>query len=447
MATDTFRAMQKVWPIFRGANWWLSDDLFTGIQNSFYYSQNLEIREDMRSIYPCAQAKVANWWATVTWTPVKVLQYDWDYWAVFSSKYVYVLDKDQNTVTWPHDLGAQVCDAEIFGDKIFVTTKTKLLSFSLSSPDWSSPDEIATLTSCNYHPLQATSTTLCIGDKNKIKIVLYNALSTAIDQITLSSNCVVKLLDYLGGYTRIVIEKDYYKNEIWLWDNSKEAINERIPMDWYKFYQSCIYKGKHYLVSNKGLWLLNGYDYYIIKRFNKFSSNPNSICVYDDKMYIGWTDWVYIYWAKNKNYSEVLAMWTYTWSEIWALGSNYEDIITSISWKVWANTNTATDWELHTMAYYGSSLSEIKQCVYMRLGYKVPNGWKLEVFYKTDNISTWKPAVTQTWWLVQSSDMRSPFATTLKINERFQWIQFKFVLTWADTHLYSADLYYDDMLD
>ena len=54
--------------------------------------------------------------------------------------------------------------------------------------------------------------------------------------------------------------------------------------------------------------------------------------------------------------------------------------------------------------------------------------------------------------------MRSPFATTLKLNCRFQWIQFKFVLTncvyddnWTtktkDTNLYSADLYYNDMLD
>lgn len=436
----------KIWPIFRWANWWLSDDLFTGIQNSFFYSQNLEIREDMRSIYPCNQAKIAAGGATLSGTPVKMIQYGTYTWAVFSGAKVYVFNSNTNTIDGGTTLtGWDVRDAEIFGDKIFVTTDTKLLSFSYSSPDWSSPTSVATLTSCAYHPLQATSTTLCVGDKNIIKVVLYNALWTAIDQITLASNCVVKLLDYLWWYTRIVIEKDYYKNEIWLWDNSKDAINERIPMDWYKFLQSCIYKGKHYLVSDKWLWLINWYDYYIIKRFNKFSDNLNSICVHDDKMYIGGTDWVYIYWAKNKNYNEVLAMWTYTWAKIWALGSNYVDILTSKSWKVWANTDTATDWQLDTMWYYGTSLSEIKQAMYLRVGYKVPAGWSIRIYYKT-NEKDWTELTEQSP-LTANRDMRSPFATSLKLNCRFQWIQFRFVLSGWDTHVYSADLYYNDMLD
>ncbi len=436
----------KIWPIFRWANWWLSDDMFTGIQNSFFYSQNLEIREDMRSVYPCNQAKIAAGGATLSGTPVKMIQYNTYTWAIFSGAKVYVFNSNTNTIDDGTTLtGWDVRDAEIFGDKIFVTTDTKLLSFSYSSPGWSSPTSVATLTSCAYHPLQATSTTLCVGDKNIIKVVLFNALWTAIDQITLSSNCIVKLLDYLWWYTRIVIEKDYYKNEIWLWDNSKDAINERIPMDWYKFLQSCIYKWKHYLVSDKWLWLINWYDYYIIKRFDKFSDNLNSICIHDDKMYIGGTDWVYIYWAKNKNYNEVLAMWTYTWAKIWALGSNYVDILTSKNWKVWANTDTATDWQLDTMWYYGNSLSEIKQAMYLRVGYKVPEWWNIHIYYKT-NEKDWTELTTPNW-LTANWDMRSPFATSLKLNCRFQWIQFRFVLSGWDTHVYSADLYYNDMLD
>ena len=435
----------KIWPIFRWANWWLSDDLFTGIQNSFYYSKNLEIREDMRSIYPCPQAKIAAWGATVTGTPAKILQFKTYKRAVFSWSSVYEFDSDNGTVGTSVSLGTAVKDAEIFGDKIFVTTKTKLYSFDLSSPDWADPTEVASLTSCDYHPLQATSTVLAVWDKNKIKVVLFNALGTAVDQITLSENCTVKLLDYLGWYIRIVIEKSYYRNEIWLWDASKDSINERIPMDWYKFYQSVVYKGSHYLISNKGLWILNWYQYYIIKRFNKFTDNLNSICVYDDKLYIGGTDWIYIYWAKNKNYNEVLWMWTHLWESAWALASNYSDIVCSKSWKVWANTNTATTWELQTMWYYGSSLSEIKQAEYLRIGYKIPSWWYVKVYYKTDD-KDWTE-ISPDDWLVSTSDMRSPFATTLKLNCRFQWIQFKFELSWADTHVYSADLYYNVYYD
>ena len=432
----------KIWPVFRWANWWLSDDLFTGIQNSFYYSKNLEIREDMRSIYPCPQAKIAT---TISWTPTKILQYDSDKRAVFSWSKVYVFDSDDSTVDSGTSLGAAVKDAEIFGDKIFVTTKTKLYSFSLSSPDWASPTEVASLTSCEYHPLQATSTILAVWDKNKIKVVLFNALGTAVDQITMSENCTVKLLDYLGWYVRIVIEKSHYKNEIWLWDASKEAINERIPMDWYKFYQSVVYKGSHYLISNKGLGILNWYQYYIIKRFNKFTDNLNSICVYDDKLYIGWTDWIYIYWAKNKNYNEVLGMWTYLWESAWALASNYQSIMCSKSWKVWIDTVTATTWELQTMWYYGTTLAEIKQAEYLRVGYKIPVWWYVKVYYKTDAVD-WTE-ISPAGWLVSTSDMRSPFATTLKLNCRFQRIQFKFELSWADTHVYSADLYYNVYYD
>ena len=435
----------KIWPIFRWANWWLSDDLFTGIQNSFYYSKNLEIREDMRSIYPCPQAKIAAWGATVTGTPAKILQFKTYKRAVFSWSSVYEFDSDNGTVGTSVSLGSAVKDAEIFGDKIFVTTKTKLYSFDLSSPDWADPTEVASLTSCDYHPLQATSTVLAVWDKNKIKVVLFNALGTAVDQITLSENCTVKLLDYLGWYIRIVIEKSYYRNEIWLWDASKDSINERIPMDWYKFYQSVVYKGSHYLISNKGLWILNWYQYYIIKRFNKFTDNLNSICVYDDKLYIGGTDWIYIYWAKNKNYNEVLWMWTHLWESAWALASNYSDIVCSKSWKVWANTNTATTWELQTMWYYGSSLSEIKQAEYLRIGYKIPSWWYVKVYYKTDD-KDWTE-ISPDDWLVSTSDMRSPFATTLKLNCRFQWIQFKFELSWTDTHVYSADLYYNVYYD
>ena len=89
----------SVWPIFRWANWGLSDDRFTGIVNSFYYSENLEVREDMRSIYPCEQAIIATWWATITWTPVKILQISSSNWIVLSKKTIYILDWETNTVS------------------------------------------------------------------------------------------------------------------------------------------------------------------------------------------------------------------------------------------------------------------------------------------------------------------------------------------------------------
>ena len=44
--------------------------------NSFYYSKkNIEIREDMRSIYPCP-AKVSSY-GNSNWTPVKMITANW----------------------------------------------------------------------------------------------------------------------------------------------------------------------------------------------------------------------------------------------------------------------------------------------------------------------------------------------------------------------------------
>ena len=207
------------------------------------------------------------------------------------------------------------------------------------------------------------------------------------------------------------------------------------------------------------------------------------MCVYDDKLYLVANWWVYIYWAKNKNYSDVLNLWHkvedgYT---LWAIGSYKWGIMVTrnyqyVSWwsnkpiRVWINTCLATTWEIQTMCYFGTAMSEIKQSEYLRIGYHIPQHWtstgNIHVYYRTEADAynnnpddwSWHPVQPNDPWLSASWDMRSPFATTLKLNCRFQWIQFKFVLTncsysdlWnpvsLDTNLYSADLYYNVMLD
>ena len=37
-------------PIFRGANWGIADDVFTWIQDSYFSSKNIEIRDNARGI-------------------------------------------------------------------------------------------------------------------------------------------------------------------------------------------------------------------------------------------------------------------------------------------------------------------------------------------------------------------------------------------------------------
>ena len=207
------------------------------------------------------------------------------------------------------------------------------------------------------------------------------------------------------------------------------------------------------------------------------------MCVYDDKLYFVANNWIYIYWAKNKNYADVLwlwhkvengfrlwAIWAYKWWIMITRNYRYVAWWSNDPIKVWINSWLATNWELQTMCYFGTSMSEIKQSVYLRVGYHIPeewsNSWDIHIYYRTEADATtdnpddwsWHPVQENDVWLSAVWDMRSPFATTLKLNCRFQWIQFKFVLTncvytvWADTltkdtNLYSADLYYNTMLD
>lgn len=219
----------------------------------------------------------------------------------------------------------------------------------------------------------------------------------------------------------------------------------------------------------------------------------NNMCVYDDKLYIVGAKWIYIYWAKNKNYPDVLNLWHQVedWFSLWAISSKWEEIIITrnykyVAWgdnlpiRAWINsywiadTTRATTWEVQTMCYYGTSMSEIKQSMYLRVWYHIPTAedndgtkqsWNIHIYYRTeadavnDDMDSWQwHEVTKPDWLYADWDMRSPFATTLKLNCRFQWIQFKFVVTncvytpsviaeTKDTNLYSADLYYNVMLD
>ena len=50
-------------PVFRGANWGIADDIFTWINNSYFSSKNIEVRENARGI---SLSKKLVAWTTTT---------------------------------------------------------------------------------------------------------------------------------------------------------------------------------------------------------------------------------------------------------------------------------------------------------------------------------------------------------------------------------------------
>ncbi len=494
----------RIWPIFRWANGGLSDDLFTGIRNSFYYSNDMEIRLDAKSIYPKPvpayaddSTSIAVWtWDTGEHDVICVTYSSNDNgWIVCTERKIYKVSSWW-TVTLLCTLSENICDMEIFNWYVYVSTRTHLYYKKDNWSLWSDMASATDISDDDYwrcaetlddnwrHPLYASDTCLCVWDEDKLRIVTAEIWNVIQDWFSTQKWYYIRFITELWWFIRAVAVEEPYWSQVLMWDKVSVAPNEVIPLDWYSIIQAAIYNWYLYLLSNKWLWLLNWYQYYLLKKveWDVDSSTKNGMCVYDDKLYFVANDWIYIYWAKNKNYADVLNLWHHVedWFRLWAIGAYKSGIMITrnykyVSWwtnipvKVGINQWLATTWEVQTMCYFGTSLSEIKQSMYLRLGYHIAkqgtNSWNIHVYYRTeadattDNPDDWAwHEATQPWWLFADWDMRSPFATTLKLNCRFQWIQFKFVLTncvWSDdywtytkdTNLYSADLYYNVMLD
>ena len=496
----------KIWPIFRWANGGLSDDLFTGIKNSFYFSNDMEIREDAKSIYPKPVPAYAdvNTKVSISATSYQEVKcvfycsnaYAWTaWWVICLGREIYWIDTD-NQANLLCTMSEDICDAEVFNWYIYVSTLTHLY-YKLDN--WWSWGDMASATDtsvANYgrfttdlqsnknHPLYASDVCLCVWDKNIMWRVIRETPSAMQKWFTLQAWWIIRFINELGWYIRAVAVDEPYGSEVLLWDKAANAAPvEIIPLEWFSIIWACIYKWYHYLLSNKWLGLLNWYQYYLLKKADSDvdTTARNNMCVYDDKLFFIANNWIYIYWAKNKNYADVLALWhkVEDWYKLKAIGSYKNWIMitrdnkrVSGNWTsvdVWVNYWLATTWEVQTMCYYWTSMSEIKQSMYLRVWYHIPKqwteSWNIHIYYRTeadaydDVAEDWQwHELTKPDWLYADWDMRSPFATTLKLNCRFQWIQFKFVLTncvyddnWTtktkDTNLYSADLYYNTMLD
>ena len=494
----------KIWPIFRWANWGLSDDLFTGIKNSFYYSNDMEIREDAKSIYPKpvpayadenTQIVLWDWWTKKH--EVKAVTYwsnDW-WWIVCLDQYIYKVTNSW-AVTQLCKMSEDICDLEIFNWYIYISTRDYLY---YKKDNWWNRWDVASATddaAQNYwrmsqalqnngtHPLFASDVCLCVWDENIMWKVTREIPNLLQDGFTLQTWWYIRFITEMWWFIRAVAVDEPYGSEVVLWNKVDNISSEIIPLEWFSIIWSAIYWWYHYLLSNKWLGLLNWYQYYLLKKadWDVNTNIRNCMCTYDDKLFFVASEWVYIYWAKNKNYADVLWLWhaVEDWYTLWAIWAYKWGIMITRNYKyvqwgdnlpvvVGINEWLATTWELQTMCYFGTSMSEIKQSMYLRVGYHIPKewteSWNIHIYYRTeadatsDNTEDWQwHEVTKPDWLYADWDMRSPFATTLKLNCRFQWIQFKFVLTncvyddnWTtktkDTNLYSADLYYNTMLD
>ena len=454
-------AEYQVANIFRGAYWWLSDDIFTGIQDSFYSGMNCEIRDNAKGL-SISKAMVKE---NVVGTPIAekfnvIVKTGDTQWVAFGNSwsiYIKVSGWGSRTKATTSTPAQPITWAAVFWTYLYRATTTKLhriLTANIHA--WASESlNRQTLTSSTYHPLLATSTILTVGNGNKVSRV--GIAGDWLDMVTLESNTVVKIINEIWGTIRLYTSKWQDKDIIYLWDWIKTDVNQTIPLEGFRVYQAIIFNGMDYIVTNKGLGYFDWYKRIPIKKITWLNSSYNSICVHNEKIYIGWTWGIYVFGNKNKNYPEVMNIEYYTsnWSAtdvVWAMTSDWTNCFVSRSNGSTYGIDLLSDTTYWTSAYYisrgfyGNSLAEVKWGMYIRVGFKpLITGQSITISY---SLNWW--AYTALTSITSTSDKVTSWTTKQKLNGQFQYINFKIALVWPWTstpEFYTLDFYYDTMLD
>ena len=444
-------------PIFRWAYGWLSDDIFTGIDASFYSSKNIDIRGNAKGI-SLNKALVLDSSTTITEKINAILKTSTGKMMAFwASGWIYRKD----TTTWAKittdSPATTIYSACEFNGYIYWTTVDYLHRLAIGNLSWniSATDAInrQALTSAVYHPLLPSMWDMFVGHWWKLgKVWIENVWE---DLITMDSVWVVKQMNDLGWSIRVITKWASWNTNVYLRDGTNTNPDQTIPLKWFDVRQSAIFNGYNYLITNKWIGILDWYKIYPIKKIDNFNDNINSISVYDEKLYIWWTGWVYVYGNKNKNYPEVLnlELSASNWNSadvIWAIYSDWVDLYVSRSnWSsYWIDKLSAsvyyTTWELVTKAYYGKSLYEIKETIRGMVGYSTLKDWEsVKISYSVDGWS-------------YTEILTINFATVLPdlwtedlvfASWSFQYIQFKFEL-WGNgattPSFYNLDLVFNN---
>lgn len=445
-------------PIFRWAFGWLSDDIFTGIDTSFYSSKNIDIRGNAKWISLNKALVLDSSTTIVEWINAMFKTSTGKMMAFGSSGWIYWKD----TTTWAKittdSPATTIYSACEFNGYIYWTTATYLhrLAIGNLSGNISATDVInrQAITSAVYHPLLVSTGDMFVGHWWKIgKVWIENVWE---DLITMDSVWTVKELNDLWWSIRVVTITTAWNSNIYLWDWTNTNPDQTVPLKWFDVKHSAIFNGYNYLTTNKWLWILDWYKIYPIKKLNELNNNIWSITVYDEKLYMWWTGWVYCYGTKNKNYPEVLnfELSSSNGEATDVIGAIYSDWVDLyVSWsngskfgidKLSSDTYYTTG-ELVSKAYYARALYEIKETIRAIVWFSKLRDWEsIKLSYSCD------------WW-AYTEILTINYSTVLWdlrtedlifASWSFQYIQIKIELWWNWTttpSFYNFDLIFNSI--
>ena len=438
-------------PIFRWANWWIADDIFTGINNSYFYSENIEVRENSKWI--SLSKKLIQ--ATTSTDKINAIAKATS--TLFIAVWWWGVCKKCKNWNWSSvstGVSQAFLSVAVFNDYVYLATRSVLYKVSVSDINSNasvSLTNVANLTSSWSHPMLVSMGDLYIWNGSKLsKVDVSNVFS---DLFTMETWWVITKLNDLWWAIRVITQSALWNSNIYLWDWVSELPDETIPLIWYVTYQSQIFNGYPYLVTNRGLWILDWYKIYPLKKIDDFASIENWIWVYNERLIIAWTNGIYSWGAKNKNYNEVLSYDYVASGEITCIYSDWVDLF--VAWKKTTNWTTTYGIDklsdsvynstgyLITRWYYANSLKEVKEWILAWIWYSALTTWQsIEIQYSVD------------WWsftslrtITPSTDTIESFTEDLFVRDRFQYIQFKIILSWNGTDtpsFYALDFMFNN---
>lgn len=442
-------------PIFKWASWWKSDDIFSGIPDSFQESQNIEIRENSKSI-KLTKKLVKDSLAVVTEIIncfIKVSNWNilafWNSWWVYRKTW-WVWYKNSNTITWA------ILSAIEFNWYVYLTNSTKLYRVAVTDlSNIMTFTEYKTFTTSSiYHPMVILENTLYIWDKFNIAY-LDNLWDWDWAFFEVNKETVIKYLKIQWNNIKIYSEDIYWNTLLIYWDSINTAPIETIPLNWIKIEQLIDKDWYDYVVSNNKIWIRDWLKIETLKEISIYSTNINSCTIKKNRILYWWIWSVWEWGWLNKNYPEVLSN-SYTTSNaltdiIWAIFYDWTDLY--VSWSNWStywidklsNTSYNTNWYIITRAYYWNIKSIRKYSNNVLTAFQ-KLAWtdNIKIYYRTQ--ITWNYTLLQT--LTATSTKINDYCDMIQLAQEFNFIEFKIELNgWTTTpEFYELFLELDDLI-
>lgn len=439
------------------AFWWISDDKFIGISNSFQDMRSLEVRKYPKSL-KLQYALVKDSGAVVVDKINCALTVfsTWDIMAFGDAGNVYWKHSWTRKKVYTHAGGNSILWCAEVGAYIYRATAAKLhrvATSAIADPITPTLDyQTFTAGNTNYHPMIVDSTnTLLIGD-GKYVATLDTAMTWSPTKITFSALDEVVKITYNNSYFRVYCNqwsKDY--GMLYFWDGILTAPSQIKELTG-KF-RCCATKDDvdYVILGNDPILYYYPFQKQSIKRIPNLSAWLNTMIVYKNYLTFWTPGWVYTWGNYHKDYPEVLNVEYNTSNsltdEITCIWNSQWDLY--VAWKNWTSygvdklstTTYALQWYATTKVYYGTEMWRWKGIRELRITHKPLITWESIKIYTQHDLTWWytlKQTINNTNGTYTNTKRQIP----LDMNE----LEVKFELNWPWTsspEIYEAVLLFD----